>query len=284
MATTSSTTESSPSIRSLIPARIDRLPWSRFHTRMVMALGVAWILDGLEITIASNVGPDLTLKSTMNMSAGAVADIAWWYLIGEVIGALFFGQLSDKLGRRNLFMITLGVYLIGSGLPALTPHGGPWFIFLYATRVVAGMGIGGEYAAINSAIDEMIPAKYRGRIDLAVNGTYWAGAILGTIATLVVLNHVAPFWGWRIAYIVGPVLALVIIFVRRHLPESPRWQIMHGRQEAAEGSISEIEHDAEATTGPLPEVDPSRELEIHPTQRRGYLTLLKVLFQHYPTR
>ena len=149
-----------------------------------MALGVAWILDGLEITIAANVGPDLTLKNTLNMSAGAVSDIAWWYLIGEVIGALFFGQLSDKLGRRNLFMITLGVYLIGSGLTAVTPNGGHWFIFLYATRVVAGMGIGGEYAAINSAIDEMIPAKFRGRIDLAVNGTYWAGAILGTIVTL----------------------------------------------------------------------------------------------------
>jgi MFS family permease len=133
MAATSSTTESSPSIRSLIPARIDRLPWSRFHTRLVIALGVAWILDGLEITIAANVGPDLTLHNTLNMSAGAVSDIAWWYLIGEVIGALFFGRLSDKLGRRNLFMITLGVYLVGSGLTAITPAGGYWFIFLYAS-------------------------------------------------------------------------------------------------------------------------------------------------------
>src|ERR1700741_4285584 len=170
MATTSTTTESSPYIRSLIPARIDRLPWSRFHLRLVTALGVAWILDGLEITIAANVGSDLTLKNTLNMSAGAVSDIAWWYLIGEVIGALFFGRLSDKLGRRNLFMITLGVYLIGSGLTAVTPNGGHWFIFLYATRIVAGMGIGGEYAAINSAIDEMIPAKFRGGIDVAANG------------------------------------------------------------------------------------------------------------------
>src|ERR1700757_4359524 len=148
MATTSSTTERSPSIRSLIPARIDRLPWSRFHTRLVIALGVAWVLDGLEITIASSVGPDLTLHNTLNMSAGAVSDIAWWYLIGEVIGALFFGQLSDKLGRRNLFMITLGVYLIGSGLTAVTPNGGHWFIFLYATRIVAGMGIGGGEPAV----------------------------------------------------------------------------------------------------------------------------------------
>jgi MFS family permease len=285
MATSVSATErETPHIRSLIPARIDRLPWSRFHTRLVMALGVAWILDGLEITIASNVGPDLTLRNTLNMSAGSVADIAWWYLIGEVIGALFFGRLSDRLGRRNLFVVTLGVYLVGSGLTAITPAGGYWFIFLYATRVIAGMGIGGEYAAINSAIDEMIPAKYRGRVDLAVNGTYWAGAILGTIATLFLLNHVAPAWGWRIAYLVGPVLALVIIYVRRNLPESPRWQVMHGKASEAEASIQEIENDVAATKGALPPVDQSRELEIRPTERLGYLALLKVLFQHYPTR
>ena len=255
-------TARSPGIRSLIPARIDRLPWSKFHTRLVIALGVAWVLDGLEITIASNVGPDLTQKAALNMSASAVADIATWYLIGEVIGALFFGQLSDKLGRKNLFMITLGVYLIGSGLTALTPRGGYWFIFLYGTRVIAGMGIGGEYAAINSAIDEMIPAKFRGRVDLAVNGTYWAGAFLGTIVTLAALNHISTTLGWRIAYLVGPVLALVIIFVRRHLPESPRWQIMHGREKQAEASIAEIEQDVSATKGELPPVDQGKEIEI----------------------
>jgi len=279
-----SMTTSSPGIRSLIPARVDRLPWSKFHTRLVIALGVAWVLDGLEITIASNVGPDLTLHNTLNMSAGAVSDIAWWYLIGEVIGALFFGRLSDKLGRRNLFMVTLGVYLIGSGLTAFTPAGGYWFIFLYATRVIAGMGIGGEYAAINSAIDEMIPAKYRGRVDLAVNGTYWAGAFLGTIVTLYALNNITPVWGWRVAYLVGPVLALVIIFVRRHLPESPRWQIMHGRHEQAEGSITEIEDDVGRTKGELPPVDKSKELEIRPTEQIGYLALLRSLFRHYPSR
>src|SRR6202042_1667400 len=193
-------TDRSPAIRSLIPARIDRLPWSRFHTRLVTALGVAWILDGLEITIASNVSPDLTEKATLHLSVAGAADIATWYLIGEVIGALFFGRLSDKLGRKNLFMVTLGVYLIGSGLTAATPAGGKWFIFLYATRIVAGMGIGGEYAAINSAIDEMIPAKYRGRVDLAVNGTYWAGAVIGTLVTLSLLNSLAPNTSWRIAY------------------------------------------------------------------------------------
>jgi MFS family permease len=277
-------TASSPGIRSLIPARIDRLPWSRFHTRLVVALGVAWVLDGLEITIASNVGPDLTLSNTLHMSASAVADIATWYLIGEVIGALFFGQLSDKLGRKNLFLVTLAVYLVGSGLTALTPKGGYWFIFLYGTRVLAGMGIGGEYAAINSAIDEMIPAKFRGRVDIAVNGTYWAGAFLGTIVTLVALNHISTTLGWRVAYLVGPVLALVIIFVRRHLPESPRWQIMHGRQQEAEASIAEIEEDVGKTTGKLPPVDPSRELEIRPTEQIGYLALLRTLFRHYPSR
>ena len=277
-------TASTPLIRSLIPARIDRLPWSRFHTHLVVALGVAWILDGLEITIASNVGADLTQKAALNMSAGAVADIATWYLIGEVIGALFFGRLSDKLGRRNLFMVTLGVYLIGSGLTAATPAGGHWFLFLYATRILAGAGIGGEYAAINSAIDEMIPAKYRGRVDLAVNGTYWAGAILGALATLYILGHIAVGLGWRLAYLLGPVLALVIIYVRKNLPESPRWQIMHGREDAAEASMAEIEADVARTKGALPPVDPSREIEITPTKQIGYLALLRVLFSHYPGR
>jgi MFS family permease len=251
---------------------------------MVTALGVAWVLDGLEITIASNVGPDLTRGDTLNMSAGAVSDIATWYLIGQIFGALFFGRLSDKLGRRNLFMITLGVYLAGSGLTAATPAGGYWFIFLYATRIIAGAGIGGEYAAINSAVDEMIPAKYRGRVDLAVNGTYWAGAFLGTIITLVVLNHIEPKLGWRVAYLVGPVLALVIIYVRRNLPESPRWQVMHGREKEAEASIAEIEGEVAATQGALPPVDPSRELEIRPTEQIGYLALVRVLFVHYPGR
>jgi MFS family permease len=277
-------TASGGCIRSLIPARIDRMPWSRFHTRLVTALGVAWVLDGLEITIASNVGPDLTLKSSLGLSASSVADIATWYLIGEVIGALFFGQLSDKLGRRNLFMVTLGVYLIGSGLTAATPAGGHWFVFLYATRVLAGTGIGGEYAAINSAIDEMIPARYRGRVDLAVNGTYWAGAVIGTIVTIFLLSNLAPGTGWRVAYVVGPVLALVIIYVRQNLPESPRWQIMHGRERPAEGSIAEIEKDVEATKGQLPPVRDDLAIEIVPAKQIGYLALLRVLFAHYPRR
>ena len=172
-------------VRSIIPARLDRLPWSPFHTRLVLALGVAWVLDGLEITVASAIAETLTEPSTLGLSSAAVGLIATVYLIGEVVGALFFGRLSDRLGRRKLFMITLGIYLGGSGLTALTLGSGPgWIAFLYATRFIAGMGIGGEYAAINSAIDELIPARYRGRIDIAVNGTYWFGAILGTLGHL----------------------------------------------------------------------------------------------------
>jgi MFS family permease len=285
MMATASEAPSQP-IRSLIPARVDRLSWSRFHTRMVMALGVAWILDGLEITIASNLTDDLTQKSTLHMSTGGVSDIATWYLIGEVIGALVFGRLSDRLGRKNLFMVTLGVYLIGSGLTAAAFAGaGPGVVYIYFTRVIAGSGIGGEYAAINSAIDEMMPARYRGRIDIAVNGTYWAGALIGTTVTLEMLNHLPADWGWRTAFLVGPVLGVVIMYVRRNLPESPRWLIMHGRAEEAERSIALIEswstHGHRDRLAPL---DESKAIEIVPTERFGYLTLLKVLFQHYPGR
>src|SRR3954465_10692279 len=223
-------------IRSLIPARVDRVRWSPFHTRMVIALGVAWILDGLEITVASAVVDELTEKDTLALSSTAGGLIATVYLVGEVVGALYFGRLSDKLGRKRLFVITLAVYLIGSGLTAFTlGNSAAWIGFLYLTRFISGMGIGGEYAAINSAIDERIPARYRGRVDIAVNGTYWAGAIIGTLGTYIFLNKLDPGMGWRVAFLLGPVLGLVIIFVRRHPPESPRRQAPPGpRPEAHE--------------------------------------------------
>jgi MFS family permease len=274
--------DSSGAVRSLIPARIDRLPWSSFHTRLVVALGVAWILDGLEISVASAVEGALTKPDTLNMSAAGSTTIATVYLIGEVIGALVFGHFADKWGRKKLFMITLGVYLVGSGLSAATAGSGAgWIAFLYATRIVAGMGIGGEYAAINSAIDELIPAKYRGRVDIAVNGTYWAGAILGTFATFLFLNAIAPSVGWRLGFLLGPVLAIVIIFVRRNLPESPRWQVMHGYADEAEASIASIEREVEATGVTLEPVDESKALEITPADRTGYFTLLRVLLRDY---
>lgn len=272
-------------VTSLIPARLDRLPWSPFHTRMVLALGVAWVLDGLEITVASAIGETLTESSTLGLSSAAVGLVATVYLAGEVVGALFFGRLSDRLGRRKLFMITLGVYMGGSGLTALTMNSGiGWIVFLYATRFIAGMGIGGEYAAINSAIDELIPARYRGRIDIAVNGTYWLGAILGTLGTLFLLNVLDPALGWRLGFLIGPVLGLVILVLRRHLPESPRWQVMHGRSTAAESSIDEIEEQVRASGVDLPEVEESKAIELRPERSHGYLALLRVLFKTYPKR
>jgi len=272
-------------IRSIIPARIDRLPWAPFHTRMVIALGVAWVLDGLEITIAGAIAAVLTENTTLSLSATEVGAIATVYLIGEVFGALIFGRLSDALGRKNLFVVTLGVYLVGNALTALT-----WgnsllpLIFLYATRFIAGAGIGGEYAAINSAIDEMMPARYRGRVDIAVNGTYWLGSILGTLSTFVLLNQLSPSIGWRLGFLVGPVIGIAVWRLRKHLPESPRWQIMHGREEEAEKSIAFIEHEVESAGKTISPVDDLKAIEVTETERHGYLSLLRVLFAEMPKR
>jgi MFS family permease len=269
-------------VRSLVPARLDRLPWSPFHSRLVAALGVAWVLDGLEITVASAVAGALGSRSTLGMSSTAVGAIATVYLVGEVAGALVFGRLSDRLGRRNLFMVTLAVYLAGSGLTAATSGAGAgWVTYLFATRFVAGTGIGGEYAAINSAIDELIPSRYRGRVDIAVNGTYWGGAILGTLGSLLFLHVMSPATGWRLAFLLGPVLAGVIIFVRRNLPESPRWQLMHGRAAEAERTITGIEQEVQACGCRLERVDEGKALDVRPAEQTSYLTLIRVLFSQY---
>ncbi|MGB8652318.1 MAG: MFS transporter [Mycobacteriales bacterium] len=291
MSTTSSATAAQPvpgdhgAIRSLIPARIDRLPWAPFFTRMVMALGVAWILDGLEIQIAAIVIPTLTDKATLHLSGSAVGAVASVYLLGEVLGALVFGKLSDRLGRRNLFMVTLGIYLVGSGLTALTlGNSGIWVAYLYLSRLVAGIGIGGEYAAINSAIDEMMPARFRGRVDIAVNGTYWAGALLATFAQLLIFDNVAEGVAWRVGFVIGPVLGLVVLLVRRHLPESPRWLMMKGREQEAEEQIAQLEQSVTDKHGRLPEVDEAKAIEIRPTTEMGYTALLRVLFREMPRR
>src|SRR4051812_39488185 len=273
-------------VRSLIPARIDRLSWAPFHTRMVLALGTAWVLDGIEITIAGAIAAVLTDKATLGLSTTQVGAIATVYLLGEVFGALFFGHLSDKWGRKNLFIVTLGVYLLGNALTAFTWDNSTLsLIFLYATRFMAGSGIGGEYAAINSAIDEMMPAKYRGRVDIAVNGTYWAGAILGTLSTFILLNKVDINIGWRIGFLLGPILGALIWNMRRHLPESPRWLIMHGREQEAEDNIRFIENEVESSGQTLDPVDESRAIDIKPNEeKQGYLTFAKVLFKSYPSR
>jgi MFS family permease len=276
---------SSGSIFSLIPARLDRLRWSPFHTRLVIALGVAWVLDGLEITIASD-SSSLITRSSLHLSSGSVSfSVGTVYLLGEVAGALFFGRLSDKWGRRNLFMITLGVYLAGGALTACTAGGGEgWVLFLDASRFIAGLGIGGEYAAINSAIDELIPSKYRGRVDIGVNGSYWGGALIATVFSVAVVNHLSADYGWRIAFLFGPALGFVVLFVRKNLPESPRWLLMHGRVEEAEAAAAIIEARVDESESELDPIDESKKLEIRPAADIGFVALARTLFSTYPKR
>jgi MFS family permease len=282
----STTAPESKTIRSTIPARLDRLSWSPFHTRMVAGLGAAWILDGLQITIASSVTGVLIKPDTLDMSSTEVGLIATVYLVGQVVGALVFGRLSDQLGRKRLLIVTLLLYLLGTGLAAFTVNDGGWLwlAWFYGTRFIAGMGIGGQYAAINSAIDEMMPSKYRGRVDIWINGTYWAGAILGSFASLVFLNAFAPNVGWRLAFLMGPVLAIVVIIVGRTLPESPRWLMTHGRVEEAEEELRKIEDAVRASGQELEPVDDSQALELVPEKRYGYVMFLGLVFRTYPKR
>ncbi len=226
-------------IESYVPARLDRMPWSRWHWLIVVALGATWILDGLEVTLAGALGGILTRRETLGLTDTQVGASATFYLVGAVFGALLFGYGTDRLGRKKLFFITVAVYLIATGLSAFS-----WSFASYAFfRALTGAGIGGEYAAINSAIDELIPARVRGRVDLMINGSYWAGAALGSGATLVLLDpRWLPIWlGWRCAFGIGAVLGLIIIFFRRWIPESPRWLMIHGRNHEAEEIVGEVE-------------------------------------------
>jgi MFS family permease len=227
------------SIRTDIPARLDRLPWSPWHWRVVIALGVTWLLDGLEVTVVGSLGPALQRPETLGLSATDIGWAASAYIGGAVLGALYFGRLADRLGRKRIFLVTLAVYLVATVLTAFT-----WDIASFAVcRFATGFGIGGEYAAINSAIDELIPARVRGRVALAINGTFWVGAAAGAGLSIVLLDpgFIGPEWGWRIAFLLGGVLAFAILLVRRNVPESPRWLLMHGRHEEAGAVIRRIE-------------------------------------------
>jgi MFS family permease len=279
----SSTAKQSP-IRTLIPARLDRLRWTPFHTHMVAGLGAAWVLDGLQITVASSVTGELTKPATLGMTSAQVGLIATVYMVGEMVGALVFGKRSDRLGRRRLFILTLSLYFIGTGLTALTTgHHTGWLVYFYATRFVAGMGIGGQYAAINSAIDEMMPSKYRGRVDVWINGSYWAGAILGSFASYILLNNFAVNVGWRLAFLLGPILAAVVLVVGRTLPESPRWLVTHGREREADEAIAKIE-DIARRSGDLAPVDEDAAITLVPEKQYGYLVFLRLVFHQYPKR
>jgi MFS family permease len=226
-------------IESYVPARLDRMPWSRWHWLIVISLGATWILDGLEVTLAGSLSGILTRRETLGLTDMEVGASATCYLSGAVIGALLFGYGTDRFGRKKLFFITVAVYLIGTALSGFS-----WNFASYALfRALTGAGIGGEYAAINSAIDELIPARVRGQVDLRINGSYWVGAALGSGATLLLLDPKRfPIWlGWRFAFGIGATLGLVVIFFRRWIPESPRWLMIHGRNAEAENIVDEVE-------------------------------------------
>src|ERR671917_1394219 len=270
-------------IETQVPARIDRLPWSRWHTLVIMALGVTWVLDGLEITIQGNIADALTNPDTgLGLSPAQVGYAAGIYIAGACTGALFFSYLTDRFGRKKLFLITLAVYLLFSFLTGFS-----WNFWSFAFfRFMAGTGIGGEYSAIYSAVDELIPARFRGQVALAISGSYWIGTILGSGAAILLLNEniVSQYYGWRIAFWLGALLGICVLLIRRYVPESPRWLLTHGRSEEAEQTTDAIEEDVRRQTGR--EISPAEGRPIVVEQREsiGFGIIAKAMFQMYPRR
>jgi MFS family permease len=226
-------------VETSIPARLDHLPWSGFHTRVVLALGITWILDGLEVTLAGALAGALKESPAMRFSNFDVGFANSAYLAGAVLGALGFGWLTDRIGRRKLFFITLALYLTATAATALS-----WSVASYALfRFLTGAGIGGEYTAINSTIQELVPARYRGWTDLLINGSFWIGAAIGATAAIVLLDPatIGPDHGWRLAYFIGAGLGLIVLVMRMWIPESPRWLMIHGHPEQADAIVADIE-------------------------------------------
>ncbi|NGO77257.1 MFS transporter [Streptomyces sp. YC504] len=280
-----STGSAAPSgtVTTSVPARLDRLPWSRWHWMVVIGLGTVWILDGLEVTIVGNIAGRLSEEgSGLPISSAQVTGVAAaLYVAGACSGALFFGWLTDRFGRKKLFIITLAVYLAATALTAVSFSS--WWFFVF--RFFTGFGIGGEYAAINSAIDELIPSLYRGRVDLIINGSFWLGAIGGSLLSIVALDTslFAMDVGWRLTFALGVVLGLVILLVRRNVPESPRWMFIHGRSQEAEDLVSSIEDRVRAEKGTeLP--PPASEMTIRQRKSIGFLTVARTVFTAYPKR
>jgi MFS family permease len=268
-------------IETRIPARLDRLPWSKFHWRVLIGLGTVWILDGLEVTMVGSVASRLTEKgSGITISTGQIGTAAACYVAGACIGALFFGQLTDRFGRKKLFTITLGVYIVATVATAFAPTA----LYFFIARFITGAGIGGEYAAINSAIDELIPARARGRVDLMINGSYWLGSAAGSAAALVLLSSLfATNVGWRLAFGIGAVLGVGILIVRRSVPESPRWLFIHGRDDEAERIVDSIEREVrEESDEKLSEPEDSMRVEQRKTI--SFREIAHVAFTKYPKR
>jgi MFS family permease len=266
-------------VRTDIPARLDRLPWSRWHWVVIVALGITWILDGLEVTLVGSIAGALTSKDTLGLSTSEATAAGSFYLAGAVGGALLFGYLTDRFGRKKLFMVTLGVYLVFTVATALAWNFWSFMIF----RVLAGSGIGGEYSAINSAIDELVPARLRGRVALAINSSWWIGTAAAAGMTVVLLNVLAPSIGWRIGFGLGAILAIGILFIRHVVPESPRWLLTHGRADEAEKVVQQIEADVRKTHPDLPEPD-GEPLEIEQRRSIGFVAIARHVMREYPGR
>src|SRR5215471_3143196 len=250
------------SIKTTVPARLDRLPWARFHLMVVVALGITWILDGLEVTIVGALSGILQSEHTLHLSSAQIGTVASFYVAGAVLGAIVFGWLTDRFGRRTMFYVTLVIYLGGVLLTSVSWSMASFAIF----RFITGLGIGGEYAAINSAIDELIPARLRGRIDLIVNGSYWIGAAIGAAATILLLKPdlLPTDLGWRLGFGIGGLLGLTILILRRHVPESPRWLVTHGYEKDAEKVVSGIEERVLKETCQPALAEAGKVLTIHP--------------------
>ena len=271
-------------IKTNIPARLDRLPWSRFHWMIVAGLGTAWILDGLEVNVVGSISARISEHGAgTGLTSG---DVSGWaaslYIAGACVGALLFGQLTDRFGRKRLFMITLAIYLLGTILTAITFT--PLWFFVF--RFITGMGIGGEYSAINSAIDELIPKNHRGRVDVSINGSYWLGGVGGSLLSVVMLNTaIFPIdLGWRLSFVLGAVIGLGVLLVRRNVPESPRWLFIHGREEEAERIVSGIEDQVRESTGrELPEPT-GKELTVHQRRAIPLPLIVRSVVTMYPRR
>ena len=271
----------SPPTLTDVPARLDRLPWSDFHRLVVIALGITWILDGLEVTLAGSVAAALQTSPRLHLTAEQVGLTGSAYLIGAVLGSLFFGHLTDRLGRKKLFSVTLGVYLVATAATAFSWNFESFLFF----RFLTGAGIGGEYSAINSAIQELIPARLRGRTDLAINGSFWIGAAAGALVSVPLLDPAlfGTDLGWRLAFGSGALLGLFILYLRRFLPESPRWLMIHGREGEANEVVLEIERRVIAG-GRVELAAVEAKLSLGNPHRLTLASVARTLLKHYPGR
>jgi MFS family permease len=266
-------------VETMIPRRLDRLPWSRWHWLVVIGLGITWILDGFEVTLVGAIASVLTKADTLHLSTQQASSAGTWYLLGAVMGALLFGYLTDRLGRKKLFMVTLAIYLVFTVASALA-----WNFWSFAIfRILAGSGIGGEYAAINSAIDELIPARVRGRVDIIINGTWWLGTAGAAFLSYELLQHLRETISWRLGFGIGAILALGIIAVRRFIPESPRWLLTHGRADEAERIVAAIEAQVQKEHPNLPEPE-GEPLAVQQLYRLNFAKIARYVAENYPGR